>query len=118
MGEQRVNGTVGRRAGLRHLLRAASLGAVVALGAAVAGGTGSVSAPEPARLSAYLGGSTGATGAAVFVNTSAPTTVLLWPGTWTSGSAAAGTPCSTVALVPGTIATKTIQVSGAYRRCA
>lgn len=74
-------------------------------------------APEPAQLTASLNGSSGATAAAYYVNTSAPTTVVKWPGTWTSGSPAAGTPCSTTALAAGVETDWVIERMGNYARC-
>lgn len=97
-----------------------SLGPLAA-GAVLVGGAGSVSAPGPADLTANLSGYTGATAAAVYADSGAPTTVKLWPGVWTSsgGTLAAGTPCSPGSLLAGERATKTIQVnsSGSQARC-
>lgn len=81
---------------------------------------GSASAPQPASLTTPLGSSTGATAQAVLLNSpQVRTTVLFWPNTWKAGGShiAAGTPCSNVALVAGSVTTKTIQVMGPNRRC-
>ncbi len=76
-------------------------------------------APEPARLTTDLYGSTGATGAAVYTYSNTPTTVLKWPGsyTWSSNPPAVGLPCSTGDIPWGTVTLKVIQGGGAYRRC-
>jgi hypothetical protein len=74
-------------------------------------------APEPALLATPLGATAGATAAAVGVITSAPTTVVKWPGTWTAGSPEAGKPCSTTALGPWTETTWVIERQGNYARC-
>jgi hypothetical protein len=95
-------------------------------GAFFAGGTHSAVAPEPAKLSSGLSGSTGAIGAAVFLNTNTPTRVLYWSSSWVvttaTGGPAAGTPCSAWALAQDAITTHVIQrfASGnyAYVRCS
>lgn len=75
--------------------------------------------PEPARLTAPLSGSTGATAAAVFVNTSTSTNVVKWTSGYMSAAwvPAAGTPCSIGDLPAGVDATQMIQAAGGYRRC-
>jgi hypothetical protein len=71
---------------------------------------------EPARLTEALDGSTSA--AAVFISNGMPTSVVRWPGTWTSNTALkAGTPCSTAALAAGQETSATIQANGNYRKC-
>ena len=74
-------------------------------------------APEPMMLTSGLGAGTGATAAAVGVITSEPSTVVKWPGTWTSGSPEAGKPCSTTALGPWTETAWVIERQGNYARC-
>lgn len=81
---------------------------------------GSVTAPEPAMLTAPLSGVSGASGAATFVVTARPTTVLLWPSSWTGGSwIVPGTPCATSPLAIGEVTTKVIQAlfTSTMRRC-
>lgn len=76
--------------------------------------------PEPATTKERLGTSTGATAAAVFVNSNEETKVLKWPAAYNTGGAnppAAGTPCSPTTLSEGTLTTKVIQASGTLRRC-
>ncbi|MBX3210001.1 MAG: hypothetical protein KF764_33535 [Labilithrix sp.] len=76
--------------------------------------------PEPATTKETLGSSTGATAAAVFVNSNEATKVLKWPATYNTGGAnppAAGTPCSPTILSEGSLTTKVIQASGTLRRC-
>jgi hypothetical protein len=75
--------------------------------------------PEPARLSQNLTGSTGATAAAVYTTTLIETTVLKWPGSYTSSASPppAGLPCSTGDLPEGLETLKIIGGSGSYRRC-
>lgn len=89
--------------------------------AAWAIGAGSALAPEPADLTDPLIGGTGATAGAIITIKPQTTTVLLWPAYFVSGgnSIAAGTPCSTFGIAPGTRTTKRIQenLSGTQRRC-
>ena len=73
--------------------------------------------PEPARLLEALSGGTGSTAAAIYVNSGTPVTAILWPSSWTVGSAAAGMPCSTTAAAAGTNLYKVIAAGGAFRRC-
>lgn len=74
--------------------------------------------PQPAQATASLTGSTGATAAAVFVNTETPTTILKWDASYAPGStAAAGTPCSVTDLGVNATTQKVIQVFGSNRRC-
>jgi hypothetical protein len=73
--------------------------------------------PRPAKLTANLAGSTGATAAAVFVADSSPTMAYFFGSTWASGSAPAGTPCSTIPLATEQETTKEIQAAGSLRRC-
>jgi hypothetical protein len=77
--------------------------------------------PEPARLTAPLGGSTGAAAAAYYVNSGTGVTAIWHSGNWTSwssGAPAAGTPCSTTSLGSWSDVTKTIVASGSYyRKC-
>jgi hypothetical protein len=77
-------------------------------------------APEPARLSQNLSGSTGATAAAVYVNTGEPTTVFSRPSTWTAAGpwVEAGRPCATGSLPEGWETTSVIERTGNYVRCA
>jgi hypothetical protein len=79
-------------------------------------------APEPARLTVDLYGSTGATGAAVYTYSNVGTTVIKWPGTYTyttsaSIKASVGAPCSTGDIPWGTETRKVIQGAGNYYRC-
>jgi hypothetical protein len=75
--------------------------------------------PEPARLTKDLFGSTGATAAAVYVNTGAETVVMKWPGssTWSASPPPAGLPCSTGDIPWNTETLKIIQGTGSTRRC-
>lgn len=75
--------------------------------------------PEPARLTADLSGSTGATAAAVYTNTGTGTTVRKWPGTYisTASPPTPGQPCSTSDLANGSETLKILQGSGTWRRC-
>ncbi len=111
---------------IMSLARLRSLGvgtfllAVLALGGgAWLGQADTAVAPEPARLTADLIGSTGATAAAVYSYSEAPATVLKWPGSYMSSAnpPAVGTPCSTTDLPYGFTTLKVIQGGGAYRRC-
>lgn len=77
---------------------------------------GTASAPEPVRLTQELGSSSGFAPGYYTVST-ASTTVLNWPGTWTPGSVAAGTPCSTTYLPAGATTDKVIYAYGNYRKC-
>lgn len=95
----------------------ALLTAFACAGVAWAIGAGSVLAPEPADLTTSLTGSTGATAAAVR-NQYIPSTYPLWPDTWRAGTLAAGTPCSTYGLPPGSRTTKRIFAIGPLRRCS
>jgi hypothetical protein len=83
--------------------------------------TGTALAPEPAQLTQSLSGTTGATGAAVYVNTQQQTQVVKWPSTYTATAnpLPPGTPCSTGALAAGAVTSKVIQALGTsnYRRC-
>ena len=77
-------------------------------------------APEPAKLTASLQGSTGASAAAVYKRSDIPTTVLWWGKDFVSGGAnppADGTPCSTTALNANQVTTQVIQAAGSFRRC-
>ena len=91
--------------------------------ATIAHGAGTVSAPEPAKLSAKLDGATGATAAAVFASSQAPTQVLFYTSSWTPTTIGpeAGTPCSAFALPIGQTTTHVIQTfasgSFVFRRC-
>jgi hypothetical protein len=74
--------------------------------------------PEPAKLTQSLSGSTGATAAAVYVNSGIGTSVIKWVSTAAAGSVAAGTPCTTGDASVDTQTTKVIQVlANGYRRC-
>lgn len=74
--------------------------------------------PEPARLTQSLSGSTGATAAAIYTISLAPTQVIKWPSTPGAGSAPAGTPCTTGDASINTETTHVIQVlSNGYKRC-
>lgn len=74
-------------------------------------------APEPARLSQSLTGSTGATAAAIYVNTSEPTTVLRLPGTWISGLYESGRACSPYPVSADTITDMVVERQGSMARC-
>jgi hypothetical protein len=96
--------------------------AAAALAASAGGvwlaGAGTALAPEPAQLTAGLAGGSGASAAAVFVNTKVETKVVKWPSTWTANTTlAAGTPCSPTDLAVGQEVTRFIQASGNYRKC-
>jgi hypothetical protein len=93
---------------------------VTTAGAAWFGGARTASAPEPARVVEPLSGGTGATAAAVTVNTNQRTRVLKWPAAYTSSALRppAGTPCSTADLPADAEVTSCIQAVGTYRRCA
>jgi hypothetical protein len=73
--------------------------------------------PEPAHLDTSLAGGSGSWAYATYVNSLLPTTVSKWPGTWTAGSLAAGTPCSTYDLPAGSDAVRSIYATGSYRKC-
>lgn len=97
------------------------LSALLCAGAAWTFDAGSALAPEPADTTAPLAGETGATAAAVYV-TPRVSTVLVWPGTFTSGGGPAvfaGAPCSTSGLALGQRTDKRIQAnaSGTQHRC-
>ena len=97
----------------------ALLAALLCAGAAWTFDAGSALAPEPADLSDPLAGGRGATAAAVTTHQQV-STVLLWPGTWTSGggpAVVAGAPCSTSVLAPGLRPTKRIEARGSQHRC-
>ena len=74
-------------------------------------------APEPARLDAGLWGLAGTTTPATYVNSYEPTAVVKWPSTWTAGSVASGTPCSTYDLIAGQETLRVIERYGPYARC-
>jgi hypothetical protein len=88
-------------------------------GGTLLAGAGTALAPEPAQLTGPFGSAShGSTAEARFVNTNVETTVVKWPGSWTASTTLApGTPCSTVELAPGEVATRTIQATGNYRKC-
>jgi len=70
-------------------------------------------APGPATTTEEVSGPNGATGAAVYVTTQQPTTVVRWYSTPTAfGSAplAAGMPCTTGAMAAGSTTYKVIRV--------
>jgi hypothetical protein len=94
----------------------ALLTALVCAGASWTFDAGRVLAPQPADLWTPLSATIGST-APAYVVAQFPSTVLLWPASWQSGSVAVGTPCSTYGLPPGTRATKRIEGSGSLRRC-
>ena len=75
--------------------------------------------PEPARLTANLAGSTGATAAAVYTSSATEVKAVKWPGSYTSTAfpPAVGVPCSTGDLPDGSETLKMLQGSGSYRRC-
>jgi hypothetical protein len=73
--------------------------------------------PEPTRAVQNLSGSTGATAAAVYVNSQTPTKIIKWPNSYTPGAATAGSPCSVYDMVAGTNTLGTIQAYGGYRKC-
>jgi len=76
-------------------------------------------APEPAMLTQNLSGTTGVSASAVYINTSNPTGVVKWPGSYVySTTLAAGQPCSTVDLGAWSTATRVIVATGNYRKCA
>ena len=77
-----------------------------------------VLAPQPAQAVAKLGGSSGATAAALYTKSTPISKIVKWPSGFTAGSnAAAGTPCSNIDLAPGAPVTMQIQVIGSSRRC-
>jgi hypothetical protein len=82
-------------------------------------GFGTALAPEPAKLSANLSGGNGANAVAVYVNSQAPTRVMIWSGSiYAPNGPAVGTPCSPVALRSGATTTSVIvDQGGGYRRC-
>jgi hypothetical protein len=82
-------------------------------------GAGTARAPEPARLTQPLAGTTGATAAAVFLSSSRTTTVINWPASFTGSRTppAAGQPCSTGGMPAGGQTVKVIQSHGNYYRC-
>ncbi len=88
--------------------------------ATFASGAGSALAPEPARLTSSLSGSTGVNAPAVYVNTAVKTTVIKWSSSYVAvvSPPPAGTPCATADLGTGTTTTRVIQAAGVYRRCA
>lgn len=97
------------------------LSALLCAGAAWTLDAGSALAPEPADLSDPLAGGMGSTAEARTV-TEQRSTVLLWPGSWTSGggpAVVAGAPCSTRGLALGERPTKRIEAnaSGSQHRC-
>lgn len=95
----------------------ALLSALVCAGASWTFNPASALAPQPADLWTPLSATLGST-ASAYVVQQYPSTVLLWPATWTSGtSIAVGTPCSTYGLPPGARPTKRIEGSGSLRRC-
>ena len=74
--------------------------------------------PEPAQLTQSLSGSTGATAAAVYVNSQSPTNVVKWFSSYYyNPGLAAGTPCSTVNLASSSETLKVIVASGSMKRC-
>ena len=101
--------------------------AIAAAGAIASGtffaGAGSALAPEPAKLTVKIDGTTGATGAAVYVNSATPTKVLFYNSSWVAAAIgpAAGTPCSSTGLPVDAITSHVIQTlatsSTVYRRC-
>ena len=98
------------------------LGSVVTFSVAAACSWGiasqAVLAPQPAQAVAKLGGSSGASAAAVYTTTTPISNIVVWPNVYTAGSSApAGTPCSNINLAPGAPVTKQIQVIGSMRRC-
>jgi hypothetical protein len=76
-------------------------------------------APEPARLSQDLSASTGATAAAIYVDTGAPTTVRRWWATWTGAGpyVEAGMPCSIGYLPEGEVTTSVFERRGSLVKC-
>ena len=96
-----------------------ALALLVFVGGAWLAGAGTAHAPEPARLVEDLTGTTGATGAAVYSYSEAPTTVLKWPSTYVNvaNPPAAGTPCSVGSLWYGDETRRVIQRAGNYARC-
>ena len=107
---------------MTKLLTAAAAAALTLTGSAAATfatGAESALAPEPARLTQPLAGTTGAAASAVYVNTSRSTTVIKWSASYVAVASppAAGTPCATADLGTGTTTTKVIQAYNAYRRC-
>jgi len=94
----------------------ALLTALVCAGASWTFNAGRALAPQPADLWTPLSATIGTT-ASAYVVTQYPSTVLLWPASWTSGSVVVGTPCSPYGLPPGTRPTKRIEGAGSLRRC-
>jgi hypothetical protein len=100
-------------------LTAVTLALTASAAASFSAGAGSALAPEPAKLNAALAPTAGATAAAVYVNTSTPTSVRFYSGSWTNDSygPAAGTPCSNTSLATDQLARQVIQTMGTWRRC-
>lgn len=99
----------------------ALLAALLCAGAAWMIDAGSALAPEPADLFDPLAGGAGATAEAIVTRTEPRSTVVLWPGTWTSGGGPrvfVGAPCSTYGPLPlGVRPTKRIEARGSQHRC-
>ena len=76
---------------------AVALALIASASGAFLTGAGTALAPEPARVTQPLAGSTGASATAYYTTSHLQVRVLKWPGSYTYGSnpPAAGTPCST-----------------------
>ena len=116
---------------IRNIGRLLAVVVAIAAAAAIGAGTffagaGSALAPEPAKLSASMGGTTGATACRGLRQhpSTTPTEVAYYNSSWVVGSTgpAAGTPCSASALPAGETTSHVIQVltsaSTTIRRCA
>jgi hypothetical protein len=79
---------------------------------------GTVLAPEPVVTTQPLTGTNGASGAAVYLNSGAPTHVLKWSNTAVyAPNLAVGTPCSLTVLPADAVAYQVIVASGPMRKC-
>ncbi len=99
------------------MISAIAFGLASLSGSAWLTGAGTAIAPEPARLTDDLVGTTGATGAAILVYSQIQTSVIKWPGSFINpaimpAGAANGVPCSTSDLANGNITYKKLSVLG------
>lgn len=105
-------------------LAAVTVTALACAGGVWLAGAGTALAPEPAKLKVSLSGSSGATAAAILVNSAVSTNVVKWPGSSSAATSsgflpAIGTPCSTTLASAGS-ETDSVIVAGATsttRRC-
>jgi hypothetical protein len=109
----------------RSISRVRCFAGSILLAGAIAGGIWTTSnaataiAPGPAKLSASLPATSGATVAAVYLNSRQPTSVRFYSASWTADTngPGAGTPCSSTSLAADAVTSRVIQASGIYRRC-